>query len=690
MNNHTFLFEIGTEELPHKKNKYLYKNFILYIKNEFIKNLILFNKIKFLITPCRLSILINGLSYKQSNFNIKNKGPYINKKNNKFNFNSKISKKWAKKIGINIKESSKIFNNYGKWFFYQSFFQGKNISKLLYNIIKKSIENMIFLKIMRWNINNKIKFIRPVRTITIMLDDIVIYGKILGIYSNRIIYGHKIIGSKIIFIKHAEQYKNILFYKGYVIVNFNQRKKFILKEIKNIAKNLKYKIYINKTVIEEITFLVEWPVILISKFKKKFLSIPYEILIFIIKSYNKYISIHSFNGYLLNFFIFVANIVSNYNIKIILDIAKLINSKLSDVNFFLKIDNKKKLKDRLKDLSSILLQNKLGTLKEKSYRIKKISSWIATKIGANIKQSERAGLLSKCDLATKMVFEFNDMQGIIGMHYAKNNHEQEIICIALKEQYYPRFSKDKIPNNLVSCAVSIADKIDNIIGCFAINEIPNGNKDPFYIRRSVLGILRIIIEKNLNININSLAHKSAYFYKKKIFNSKKIVLDVINFIILRLIIFYTQKGYQKKIIKSLIKSKKYIKDFNIRLKIINKLYNLRKFKCLIKINKRICNILSKYLNYANIYINKALFIDPNEINLLYDLLYLIKKIKFMINKRHYYNSIIEMIKIRKSINIFFNNVIVISINHNLCFNRINLLYNIYNIMLEIYDFSQIY
>ncbi|MFI4818981.1 MAG: glycine--tRNA ligase subunit beta [Enterobacterales bacterium] len=688
MNKHTFLIEIGTEELPQKKLKYFAKNFKFYIKNEFNNYNILYNKIYWFATPYRIAIKINEIIYKELNFYIKNKGPYIKENFYKLNKYSKESKKWAKKIGINIKKSLKIFNNKGNWFFYKSIIKRKNISKLLYNIVKKSINNMIYLKIMKWN-NNNIKFIRPVRTITLMLDDIVIYGKIFGIYSDRIIYVHKLNGNKIIYIKHAEQYKNLLFYKGCIIVDYLQRKKYILKEINKFTNKLKYKIYISKKCIEEVNSLVEWPVILISKFKKKFLSIPYEILIFIIKSYKKYIPIYNFNGELLNYFIFIINIVSNYNKKIILDHANVINYKFSDVNFFLNIDKKKKLEERLKDLNLVLFQDKLGTLKEKSYRIKKLSSWIAKKIGADIKQSERAGLLSKCDLVTKMVCEFNDMKGIIGMNYAKNDKEKKLIYIAQKEQYYPRFSKDKIPNNLVSCSVSIADKIDNIIGFFLIKKVPNGKKDLFYIRRSVLGILRIIIERKLNININSLVYKSAYLYKNKIINPEKFVINVINFILLRLIIFYNKKGYKKKIIKSLIKSKKYLKDFYLRLKIINKIYNLKKIKYLIKINKRIHNILFKNVNISKNCIDISMLIDPNEINLAYDSLNLIKKVNSMICNFNYYDAILEIIKINKSIFAFFNNVIIISKNYYLRSNRITLLYKLYNLMLKLVDFSQI-
>ncbi|MFI4846866.1 MAG: glycine--tRNA ligase subunit beta [Candidatus Makana argininalis] len=690
MKNHTFLFEIGTEELPQNKLKYFSKKFKFYIQNEFKNYFILYKKIYLFITPCRIALKITGINYKKINFYIKNKGPFLKEQYHKSNNYSQESKKWAKKIGIDIKESSLIFNKNGKWFFNKSILKRKNISKLLYIIIKQFINNMNFLKIMRWNNNYNLKFIRPVRTITMMLDDIVINGKILGIYSNRIIYGHKFNGSKIIFIKHAEQYKNILFYKGCVIVDFLQRKKFILKEIRNLKKQLQYKILINKKCIDKITYLVEWPIILISKFKKKFLSIPYEILIFIMKSYKKYIPIYNFNNCLLSYFIFVVNILSNCNKKIILDISKVIDSKFSDVIFFLKIDKKKTLECRLKDLNLIFLQYKLGTLKEKSYRIKNLASWISNKIGADVKQSERAGLLSKCDLVTKMVFEFSNMQGIIGMHYADNDKEKKLICIAQKEQYYPLSLKKKIPSNLVSCSVSIADKIDNIIGCFAIKKISNSNKDPFSIRRSALGILRIIIEKNLNININSLVYKSAFFYKNKILNSKKFLINIINFIISKLINFYNKQGYKKKIIKSIIKSNKYLEDFNIRLKIISNIFNLKLFKNLIQINKRIYNILFKYFNYDNIYINKYLLIDPNEINLLYDLLNLIKKTNLMIYKGLYLDYIIEITKISKSISIFFNNVIIISKNYHLRLNRINLLHKIYNIITEITDCSQIY
>jgi len=692
MKKHKFLLEIGLEELPPKLLRFLSESLLKNIKIELNILNIKYNNIIWFATPRRIAIIISSLNNYQNDNIIEIKGPKIKNSFNKNGNPTSLLLKWANINNININEIKKYIKKNEKYLILKKIIKGKLVSKLIYEIIKKSINKINIQKKMYWG-NEKISFIRPVHNIIMLLDNILINKNILGIKSNRLSYGHRFMGEKKIIIDNVKNYENKLLEYGYIIVSYFKRKEKIIKEIKLNAKNIKIKINLKNNLLEEITSLVEWPVVIIGNFNKNYISIPNDIISYIMEKKYKYIPLYNIkNKKIFNKFMLVTNIISKNPDKIINGNEIVINSKLKDIKYFLKKDSKLNLKENIKNLKKILFHKELGNYFNKILRIKVISCYIAKIIDTNIKNTIRSVLLSKCDLLTKMVFEFPEMQGIIGMYYSLYNNENKIVSLSQKEQYQPRFSGDKLPTTKVSSSLAIADKIDTIVGIFGINKYPKGYKDPFALRRSAIGIIRIIIENKLEINLLNLIQKSVNLYGKYIIN-KNVIINVIDFIHERFKFIYKEKGYNIDILKIIFSKNlknKTLNDINNELiKLVN-IINSKEFNLILEVYKRIYNLLkkSKDINIKNIKIKYELLKEKEEIFLYKNINLLENKIKFLLKNKLYKDIIyILYILLYNPINNFFNKVKILSKNIKLKENRLAILYKIYNIYLLIEDFS---
>ncbi|CAL4319425.1 Glycine--tRNA ligase beta subunit [Buchnera aphidicola (Neophyllaphis podocarpi)] len=617
--NNTLLIEIGTEDLPGKKLNKIILSFVEQIKIFSRKNNIKFDKLYWFATPRRIAIKLKNIKKKNKN-----------------------------KKEDNIESKIKI-------------------------IIEKSLISIKTTKLMYWNCR-KYKFIRPIRNILICLNKKIIKTKIFGLKSTNTVNGHVLMNKNKIKIQNTDEYPNILIKKGNVIVESKIRRKIIKRGIKKIIKNIKGKIKIDHNLLEEITSIVEWPVVLVGNFQEKFLKIPKEILVCIIKNYQKCFPVYNKNNNLMPYFIFVIDIKSTNNEKIVKDNENVIKSRLIDALLFLKEDLKIKLKNYVNNLNNILFHKRLGSMYDKTIRIIKISSWIAKNIKINLKDTIKTAKLSKFDLVTNMVFEFPETQGITGMQYALYNKEKKEIALAIKEHYYPSFSKDKIPSNKIGSAISIADKIDTIVGMFYVGNIPKSNKDPFAIRRSTIGIIRIIISYKLNIDLLKIIKKSIELYSNNKPN-EKLQIKIFNFIMERLKYKYIKKGYNLKDILKIIKLKKNkLYEIDLKIKAINKFNKLEKSKILFENYRRINKIIIKFdKNTNDKTINTMLFKFKEERHLEK----FIKHIKIKISKMKinnlYYEILIELLKINKYVNNFFKKVLVNDVDKKLKINRINLL-----------------
>lgn len=681
-----FLVEINTEDLPAKQLKkislYFYKKFIQELK---IENII-YKKIDWFATSRRIAIQIKNFTYKEKNqYSIK-KGPPVSIAFDNKGVIQKPALLWMKKFNINYKDIKILNQDKKKWIIYK---KKKNINyeKKLSKITKKTFYKCSQLQLMKWN-NKKYKFIRPVRNVVMLINEKIISKKIFGLNPNRITQCHYLNQNySHIHIPHAKNYLSILKNEGKVLADYKSRKEKIKKNILKLAKKNKSYLKINNYLLEEITSLVEWPSALIISFKKKFLSIPKNIIIYIIENNLKCFPLFKKNKELKSKFICIINTKTKKYNQIKSSYQTVISSKLQDINFFLKKDIKTQLSDKKKLLNKVLFHEKLGTLENKTNRLQKIILLLKKNFLFNSEYAKRAAFLSKCDIISYMVSEFPDLQGVIGSYYAKYDKEPKKIYKAIKEHYLPRYKNDKLPTSNIGIALSIADKLDTLIGMFIIGKNPKGEKDPFALRRIAISIIKIVIYYKISFNLNKLIKKIIFIYGVYK-NTKKIISQIIFFIINRFYFFYKKKRNIKNIVKSIINFNQ-INLFKINKKIIMIIDFLKSkhSKKILNINKRITNIL-KDQNFNNsCQINPELFKYNLEKKLFKKIQYIKIKINILNKKNKYKKSILKIISICSILEKFFNEI---KINHKIKKirkNRLNILYMIQKIFNKIAIFS---
>ncbi len=540
-------------------------------------------------------------------------------------------------------------------------------------------------KPMRWA-DKTVQFIRPVHTVTMLLGDELIEGEILGVASARTIRGHRFLGEKEFEIQHADQYPQLLREKGSVVADFNERKAEILAKSQAKATALGGVADIEESLLEEVTSLVEYPNVLAAKFEERFLAVPPEALVYTMKGDQKYFPIYDKGGKLLPHFIFVSNINPEDPTAIIEGNEKVVRPRLTDAEFFFKTDLKQKLVDRLPRLETVLFQQQLGTLKDKTDRIEQLAGEIAKQIGADEAKARRAGLLSKCDLMTNMVFEFTDTQGVMGMHYARHDGEDEEVAVALNEQYMPRFAGDELPKSLVASAVALADKFDTLTGIFGIGQAPKGSADPFALRRAALGALRIIVEKSLPLDLEDLVKKSAALFGDKLTN-QNVVADVVDFMLGRFRAWYQDEGIAVDVIQAVLARRPTRPaDFDARVRAVSHFRTLDSAEALAAANKRVSNILAK-ADAAIGEINLTACVEPAEKALAEAVLALRTEVQPLIAQGDYTAVLDKLANLRVPVDSFFDNVMVNAEDPALRQNRLAILKTLQGLFLQVADIS---
>lgn len=691
MNQKTLLIEIQTEDLPSKELKNITQAFYSFFKQALKKNQITYQSILLFYTTKKITLKILSLIYiKKFNY-IRKLGPLVtNPLKEKDQIKHSI-KNWLKLHNITLQQTEKIFIKNKQYFSYYKKIKSVSLKKVLIKVIPEIIKKIPFKKSMLWNINN-IRFARPIRNIMVLLNNKKIKLNLNGIKSENISYGHFLMSPKKIIFYNADQYTEELFKKKYIIINYHQRKKTIKNQIKKLAKSINKLLKINKKLLNEIAISTEWPKAYIGKFKKKYLKIPKNIIKYIIENNQKYFSLYdNETNNITNSFIFISNIETDNSKKIIRENEQVLHSKFSNIIFFLKQDQKISLIDRTILLKKISFQKQLGSMYDKTLRIKKLSQYISNIINANVQLTKRAAILSKCDLTTSIITECSDLQGIIGMYYAQQNKENEKVALAIREHYLPNFSKSKLPTQKISYALSIADKIDTIIGIFRIDKKPKKNKDPFALRRAAIGIIRIIIKKKISINLHDLIIKSINLYQKNKEN-KKIITCILKFIFSKYQSWCLKKKINKKIILSVLSLQfTNLIDINKRVIALNTFYKKNKINNILNIYKRINNILVNKKKNKTIKVD--LFSSKNiQTFSLYEqkLIYLIIKIRKKIyqKKTTNYSSLLKnfqelCIPIEK----FFQNSLIYHKNIQKRSYRVLILKKIKKIFLYLTDFS---
>ena len=683
--NQNFLVEIGTEELPPKALKTLATSFADNVEAELNQAGLSFDKIEWFAAPRRLAVKVLNLATQQPSKEIEKRGPAVSAAFDAEGKPTKAAEGWARGCGITVEQAERIATDKGEWLVHRAKIEGQPTKNLLNDIVANALAKLPIPKPMRWA-DKTVQFIRPVHTVTMLLGDELIEGEILGVSSARTIRGHRFLGEKEFEIQHADQYPQLLREKGSVVADFNERKAEILAKSQAKATALGGVADIEESLLEEVTSLVEYPNVLAAKFEERFLAVPAEALVYTMKGDQKYFPIYDKDGKLLPHFIFVSNINPEDPTAIIEGNEKVVRPRLTDAEFFFKTDLKQKLVDRLPRLETVLFQQQLGTLKDKTDRIEQLAGEIAKQIGADEAKAKRAGLLSKCDLMTNMVFEFTDTQGVMGMHYARHDGEDEEVAVALNEQYMPRFAGDELPKSLVASAVALADKFDTLTGIFGIGQAPKGSADPFALRRAALGALRIIVEKNLPLDLEDLVKKSAALFGDKLTN-QSVVADVVDFMLGRFRAWYQDEGIAVDVIQAVLARRPTRPaDFDARVRAVSHFRTLDSAEALAAANKRVSNILAK-ADAAIGEINLTACVEPAEKALAEAVLALRTEVQPLIAQGDYTAVLDKLANLRAPVDSFFDNVMVNAEDPALRQNRLAILNTLQGLFLQVADIS---
>jgi glycyl-tRNA synthetase beta chain len=692
MSAQDFIVEIGVEELPPTALKKLSLSFTATITAGLAAAELSFTSSKELLAaPRRLAFVVEGLAAQSPEKEIVAWGPPAKIAFDDDGKPGKAAIAFANKNGVAV-EDLKVEND-GKQdkLCARSTQAGSKAVDVLPSIVQNALDQLPIAKRMRWGAS-RTEFVRPAHWVVMLFGSDVIPATILGIESGNKSRGHRFHCNEDITINNATDYEAVL-KSAYVIVDYQVRQAMVAAQVKAEGENIGGHAVIGEDLLDEVTGLVEWPVALTGSFEKRFLDVPAEALISSMKEHQKYFHVEDANGELMPNFITVANIESKDPAQVINGNERVIRPRLDDAAFFFATDKKTNLDTRVERLKTVVFQKQLGTTYEKTQRISKLAAYIAAHINGNSDYAHRAGYLCKADLVSDMVLEFDKMQGIAGMYYALNDGEPVEVANAIREQYLPKFAGDKLPETLTGCAVALADRLDTLVGIFGINQIPSGSKDPFALRRAVLGFIRIISEKQfLGLDIDSLLVEAKNGLAGKISNDN-VVAEVNTFIMDRYRAIYQDQNIPadtvmavQAAIKASGEHNPY--DFYLRIQAVQSFRALPEAVALAAANKRVQNILAKQggdIAVANVAV--GLFNSAAETDLFELISTLTSDVSQLTQNREYTSALTKLAALKDSVDTFFDDVMVMDDDMAVRTNRVNLLRVLNQQFIQIADIS---
>jgi glycyl-tRNA synthetase beta chain len=685
MRTENLLIEVGTEELPPKSLAKLAVAFKDNIHAQFSDNDFEFSNINWYASPRRLAVMVENLVEYQADKTVEKRGPAVSAAFDSDGNPTKAAQGWAKSNGIQVEQAERLKTDKGEWLLFKAEVKGKSVTHLVAELTEKALKGLPIPKPMRWG-QSSTQFIRPIHTMTLLYGTDLVDGKVLGIQSDRLIKGHRFHSDEPFSLDNANDYLTQL-EKHYVLADHEQRKAKVLQQVEAAAKAEGAIADINPELLDEVTSLVEWPVALTASFDQAFLAVPKEALIYTMKDDQKYFPLLDQNGDLKSRFVFVTNIESKDPQAIVSGNEKVIRPRLADAEFFFNTDKKQTLGSRLESLKTILFQKQLGTLFEKSERIASLAQTIATMLKVDPALAHRAGLLCKTDLMTNMVMEFPDVQGVMGMHYARADGEPELVALAQNEQYMPRFAGDQLPSSDISLCVALADKLDTLVGIFGIGQIPKGDKDPFALRRASIGVLRIIVEKQLELDLVDLVEASIQTFGDKI-KTDGLNPAVTDFVLARFKAWYAEQGVNASVVQAvLINRPTRPADFAARIEAVKSFKSLDVAPALAAANKRVANILSKNADISADKVEPSLLVEPAEIALADAVKLTEAKIQPALEQSDYAAVLTELALLKEPIDAFFENVMVMADDQDTKINRVSLLAKLRSLFLCCADIS---
>lgn len=681
-----FLVELGTEELPPKALKNLMNSFASSIEQQLRDLELSFTAVKPFAAPRRLAVLVEGLASQTPSKDLVVWGPpaAIAFKDGE---PTKAALAFAEKNGIAPSELKAESDGKAEKLVARITTQGQAVQGLLGEIVNNALAQLPIAKRMRWGAK-RAEFVRPAHWLVMLYGSDVVDASALNIQSGRESRGHRFHANHAVSIASAADYANTLRKEGHVEADFAARQAIIREQVEAAAKEVGGVAMIDADLLDEVTSLVEWPQALRGQFEERFLAVPAEALIASMKEHQKYFHVVNAEGKLLNYFITVANIVSKDPAAIIDGNERVIRPRLSDAAFFFETDKKTTLESLRERLKNIVFQAQLGTVYEKTERVAKLAAQIASLTQGNAAWAERAGLLCKSDLVTNMVGEFDDMQGIAGYYYAQNDGEAEEVALAMNEQYLPRFAGDVLPTSATGTLVALADRLDTITGIFGIGQLPTGSKDPFALRRASIAVLRLLIEKNLPLDLRELLSSAAAQHVSLSTQGDALVEQVLGYMLDRFRNFYEDENIPAEVFQAVAaKNLSQPLDIHQRVLAVNNFAKLPEAAALAAANKRVSNILSKNETAANLSINSSLLSDEAEKVLAAAISAKQAVVAPLFASRSYTQALTALADLQAPVDAFFDNVMVMCDDAATQQNRLALLQALRALFLEVADIS---
>ncbi|KAA6196128.1 glycine--tRNA ligase subunit beta [Pseudomonas lactis] len=681
MSAQDFLVELGTEELPPKALNTLADAFLAGIEKGLQTAGLKFEAKKVYAAPRRLAVLLTARETQQPDRSINLDGPPRQAAFDAEGNPTQAALGFAKKCGVELSE----IDQSGPKLRFSQVITGKPTASLLPTIVEDSLNDLPIPKRMRWGARKE-EFVRPTQWLVMLLGDQVIDCTLLAQKAGRDSRGHRFHHPESVRITSPANYLNDL-RAAYVLADANERRELISKRTEELARLQEGTAIVPPSLLDEVTALVEWPVPLVCSFEERFLDVPQEALITTMQDNQKYFCLLDVDGKLLPRFITVANIESKDPQQIIAGNEKVVRPRLTDAEFFFKQDKKQKLEDFNLRLQNVVFQEKLGSVYDKAVRVSKLAAYIAPRIGGDAAWAARAGLLSKCDLATEMVGEFPEMQGVAGYYYALNDGEPDDVALALNEQYMPRGAGAELPSTLTGAAVAIADKLDTLVGIFGIGMLPTGSKDPYALRRAALGVLRILIDKKLDLDLTQAVVFAVGQFGTKV-KQAGLAEQVLEFVFDRLRARYEDEGVDVSVYLSVRALQPgSALDFDQRVQAVQAFRKLPEADALAAVNKRVSNLLSKADNLGTAEVDPSLFADAKEFSLNSAIAKAENAVKPLIAERDYAQALARLASLREPVDAFFEAVMINADDASVRKNRYAMLARLRGLFINIADIS---
>ncbi len=688
MSTDTLLVELGTEELPPKALKSLGLAFRDGIVRGLQERQLNFGEVQWFATPRRLAVLIAEVQLQAPDQSVEALGPPLDKARDKAGNWTRAAIGFAKKQGVEPDQLQVFDTPKGSRLGLRNTVTRASTSASLNDIIHGSIQQLPIPKRMRWGAS-RVEFVRPVHWVVAMLGSEFGHGEILGLPTGNTTRGHRFHSSGSITLQRPEDYPGALA-AAKVVARFEQRRDMIRKQVEVEARAIGATAVIDENLLDEVTGLVEWPVALTGSFEARFLKVPAEALVSSMKEHQKYFHLVDAEGKLKPNFITISNIESKDPAQVIAGNERVIRPRLSDAVFFFETDKKTSLEQRVPKLESVVFQQKLGTLQDKTHRVMKVAAGLARYMGTEPALAERAALLSKTDLLTEMVLEFADMQGIAGYYYALHDGEDLDVATAIAQQYWPKFAGDRLPESPTACALGLADRLDTLVGIFGIGQPPTGSKDPFALRRASLAVLRIMVGQQQDLDLRDCLELAAAQYPAGVIAAGS-TDKVFDYMIERFRAWYEEESIPAEVFKAVSARKlSRPRDIQHRVHAVHAFTALPEAAALAAANKRVSNILGK-LDASHHFgeVSTNLLEKPQELELAAQLQSLAEVVRGHLEKDEYTDALACLASLREPVDAFFDGVMVNADDDALRNNRLNLLKALRDLFLQVADISQL-